>query len=253
MAQPTSRTELKDYCLRRLGFPVIDINIDDDQLEDRIDDALQQFREYHFDGTEEIYLAQKVTASMIKNKYVQVPDSIVGVSRLLPVSAGSISSTNSQGFNIFDINYQIRLNDFYNLTSSSYTYYVIAREHLSMLDMIVTGEIPIQFNKKTARINVFMDWEGRVSTNDYIVFHATRIVDPDDYEKIFSDSWVKKYTTALFKKQWGSNLTKYANYTLPGGLVVNGEKIYNDAVEEVEKLEEHLRDTYEAPPAMQVG
>lgn len=253
MAQPNSRQELMDYCLRKLGFPVIDINIDTDQLEDRIDDALQQFREYHYDGTEEIYLAQKVTASMIKNKYITVPDSIIGVNRLLPVSSGSISSSNSQGFNIFDINYQIRLNDFYNLTSSSYTYYVIARQHLSMLDMIVTGEIPFAFNKKTSKINVFMDWDGRVSVEDYIVFNAIRIVDQDNYEKVFNDSWVKKYTTALFKKQWGSNLTKYTNYTLPGGLVVNGEKIYNDAVEEAEKLEEHLRDTYELPPTMQVG
>jgi hypothetical protein len=253
MATPTTRTELKDYCLRKLGFPVIDINIDDDQMEDRIDDALSKFKEFHYDGTEQIYLAHKVTNSNIKNKYIDVPDSIIGVTRLLPVSSGSISSSSSQGFNIFDINYQIRLNDFYNLTSSSYSYYVIARQHLAMLDLIVTGEIPFSFNKITSRINVFMDWEGRVSEKDYIVFEAHRIVDQDCYERVFSDSWLKKYTTALFKRQWGANLTKYTNYTLPGGLVVNGEKIYGDAVAEIEQLEEELRDTYEAPPMMLVG
>jgi hypothetical protein len=253
MAVPTSRTELKEYCLRSLGFPVIDINVDDDQVEDRIDDALQKYREYHFDGTEQIYLAHKVTKGSIKNKYLEVPDSIIGVTRLLPVSAGSISSSSTQGFNIFDINYQIRLNDFYNLTSSSYSYYVIARQHLAMLDMIVTGEIPFNFNKKTSRIDVFMDWNGRVSENDYIVFEALRIVDPECYEKIYSDSWIKKYATALIKKQWGTNLTKYANYTLPGGLIINGDKIYADAEAAIESLEEELRDTFELPPAMLVG
>ena len=253
MAQPTSRSELRDYCLRKLGFPVIDINVDDDQLEDRIDDALQKFREYHFDGTTEEYLAVKVNQNIIKKRQIQVSDNIIGVTRMLPVSGASISSSSSQGFNIFDINYQIRLNDFYNLLSSSYTYYVIARQHLSMLDMIVTGEIPISFNKKTNTIGLFMDLNARVNENDYLVFQATRVTDPDSYEKVFNDLWLKKYTTALFKMQWGSNLTKYANYTLPGGLVVNGEKIYNDAAEEVEKLEIELRDTFEMPTPMMVG
>jgi hypothetical protein len=253
MASPASREQLKDYCLRKIGFPVIDINVDLDQLEDRIDDALQKFREYHYDGTEEIYLAQQVTSSMINNKYIDLPDSIIGITRMLPLIPGSISSTGSQGFNIFDINYQIRLNDFYSLTSSSYTYYVIARQHLEMLNMIVTGEIPFSYNKKTNRLYVYMNWDGRVSENEYIVFQAVRIVDPETYDNVFNDIWVKEYTTALFKMQWGSNLTKYANYTLPGGLVVNGEKIYNDAIAEIEKLELKLRDTYEAPPQMFVG
>lgn len=253
MAVPTSRAELKDYALRKLGFPVIDINVDDDQLEDRIDDALGLFKEFHYDGTEEIYLAHQVTANNISDGYVDVSDNIIGVRRVMPVVAGSISSSSAGGFNIFDINYQIRLNDFYNLTASSYTYYVIARMHLEMLNMIVTGEFPFTYNKKVNRITVFMDWNARVSEGDYVVFEATRIVDPQTYNKVYSDTWLKKYVTALFKKQWGSNLTKYANYTLPGGLVVNGEKIYNDAVAEVEELETLLRDTYELPVGMLVG
>ena len=253
MASPATRTQLKDYCLRKLGFPVIDINVDDDQLEDRIDDALQKFRDYHYDGTEEIYLAHQVTAGDVSNTYITVADSIVGVSSILPINSGTIASNSSAGFNIFDINYQIRLNDFYNLLSSSYTYYVIAREHLAMLDMIVTGELPFTYNKKVNQIDIQMDWTGRIAVGDFLVFQATRIVDPTTYSKVYNDSWLKSYTTALFKMQWGNNLSKYNNYTLPGGLVVNGEKIYTDAIAEVELLHTKLREEYELPPQMLVG
>jgi len=200
MASPASREQLKDYALRKLGFPVIDINVDDDQLDDRIDDALQKFRDFHYDGTEEIYLAHQVTAGDISNTYI-----------------------------------------------------IIAREHLAMLDMIVTGEIPFTFNKKTNKVNLYMDWTGRLAVGDYIVFQATRIVEPTTYTKVFNDSWIKSYTTALFKLQWGNNINKYTNYTLPGGLVVNGEKIYNDAVAELALLDAQLREEYELPPQMLVG
>jgi len=253
MATPSSREEFKDYCLRKLGFPVIDINVDDDQVDDRIDDALIKFRDYHYDGTEEIYLGVQVTAGDQANGYVTVANSIVGIDRVLPITGSSISSQGTNGFNIFDINYQIRLNDFYNLLSSSYTYYVIAREHLAMLDMIVTGEIPFTYNKKTNRVYLQMDWNGRLNAGDYIVFQARKIDSVVEYTKIWNDSWLKAYATALIKLQWGNNINKYSNYTLPGGLVVNGEKIYNDAVLEIEKLAAELRETYEAPPQMQVG
>ena len=253
MATPTTRIELKDYCLRKLGFPVIDINVDDDQLEDRIDDALQLFREFHFDGTEMAWLAQKVTQSQINNKKIQLSDNIIGISKVLPLSSVHASSTSSAGFNIFDINYQLRLNDFYNLTSSSYTYYVIAREHLAMLDLIVTGNVPYTYNKITNELFIAMNWEGKVDAGDYIVMEAIRIVDPDEYAGVFNNTWVQEYTTQLFKKQWGSNLTKYDNYVLPGGLVINGAKIYADADAEIARLEEKLRDTYEEPTQFLVG
>lgn len=253
MSIPTTREQFKDFCLRKLGFPVIDINVDDDQVEDRISDALIKYRDHHYDGVDEQYLAIQVTENDIANTYVTMPVDVIGVTRVLPITGSSISSQGTNGFNIFDINYQIRLNDFYNLLSSSYTYYVIAREHLAMLDLIVTGEVPFTYNKKIDRLYIQMDWRGRLNANDYIVAQVQRIVQPTTYEKVWNDSWLKEYATALIKKQWGSNITKYSNYTLPGGLVVNGEKIYNDAVEEVEKLEEKLRDTYEPPPAMQVG
>jgi len=253
MATPASRSDLKDYCLRKLGFPVIDINVDEDQLEDRIDDALIKYRDYHYDGTENIYLAVPVAGTVYANNYFDLPNTTIGVTRVLPITGQSISSTAAGGFNIFDINYQIRLNDFYNLTSSSYTYYYVARAHLEMLNMIVVGEIPFTYNKRINRINFYANLSAKTTPDDFIVLDIIRIVDPNTYASIFNDQWLKEYTTALFKMQWGSNLTKYANYTLPGGLVVNGEKIYNDAVQEVAALEQKLRDTFEAPTAMFVG
>lgn len=252
MAHPSSRTELKDYCLRKLGFPVIDINVDEDQLEDRIDDALYMYRTYHYDGTERCYLAHQVTAGDISNTYITLADSIVGISQVFPFTGSIQSSTSSTGFNMFDINYQLRLNDFYNLTASSYTYYVIAREHLAMLDMIVTGLPPFTFNKQVHQLKVFMDWD-KYKDNAYIAFECHRIVDPQVHAGVYGDIWVRDYTAALFKQQWGTNLKKYGNYTLPGGLVINAQQIYDEATTEVAMLEEKLRDTYEEPTAFIVG
>lgn len=252
MAGPASRSELKDYCLRKLGFPVIDINVDDDQLEDRIDDALYMYKNHHYDGTERCYLAHQVTAGDISNNYITLADSIIGISQVFPFTGAVQSSTSSSGFNMFDINYQLRLNDFYNLTASSYTYYVIAREHLAMLDMIVTGLPPFTFNKQMHRLNIQMDW-NKFSDNAYLAFECHRVVNPEVYSGIYSDTWIRDYTSALFKQQWGTNLKKYGNYTLPGGLVINAQTIYDEATQEVLMLEEKLRDTYEEPAAFIVG
>lgn len=248
MARPKSREELKDYCLRKLGFPVIDINTDDDQLDDRIDDALQMFENYHYDGTEHLYLALKITQADILNKYVTLCDNIISVSKVFPYTGAVKASTSSAGFNMFDINYQLRLNDFYNLTSSSYTYYVIAREHLAMLDMIVTGETPYTFNKKTHKLHIIQDWDGKLNPGDYICLQCQRIVDKDTYDSIWDDIWLKEYTTQLFKRQWGENMKKYGNYVLPGGLVINAQTIYDEAAVELGRLEEKLREVYEEPP-----
>ncbi len=211
------------------------------------------FQNYHFDGTERVYLAHRVTNADILNKYVRLCDNIIGVSRVFPMTGDTVSSTSTSGFNIFDINYQLRLNDFYNLTSSSYTYYVIAREHLSMLDMIITGETPYSYNKKTNRLYLWQDWDGKLNANDYIMFEAHRVVDEETFERVFNDAWVKEYTTQLFKRQWGSNLKKYGNYTLPGGLTVNGQQIFDEAVAAIKELEGKLRDVYEEPAGMMVG
>lgn len=252
MAQPSTRTQLKDYCLRKLGFPVVDINVDDDQLEDRIDDALQHYSNYHYDGTERVFLSQKLTNADIMNGYLKLCDQITGISRVFAFTGTTVGSTSSTGFNMFDINYQLRLNDFYNLTSSSYTYYVIAREHLAMLDMIVTGEMPFTYNRKVNKLTVITDW-GKFNAGNYMAFEAHRVVDEETYSKTYNDLWLKEYTTALFKQQWGTNLKKYGNYVLPGGLIINGQQIYDEASVEVEKLEAKLRDTYEEPTPFLVG
>jgi hypothetical protein len=254
MAVPTTRTEFKDYCLRRLGFPVIDINVDEDQVEDRIDDALTKFADYHYDGVTDEYLAIPVTSGDIANSYVTLPSSIIGVRQVLPINGTYNSSSGSAvDFNIFDLNYQLRLNELYDFTSSSYTYYYIARSHIRMLEMLLTGEAPLRFNKKQQKLYVDMSWEARLSPGGFLVVQCQKVLDPTEYPKIWSDNWLKGYATQLIKKQWGANLTKYDNYVLPGGMVINGKGIYAEAVEEIAKLEEELRDTYELPPMFDVG
>lgn len=254
MAQPASKTELKDYCLRELGFPVIDINVDDDQVDDRIDDALQKFAEYHYDGTENQYLKYQLTPTDYTNKYLTLPDSVIGVKRVFPISSDTVNSGSGTNFNIFDLNYQLRLNELYEFTSSSYTYYWIARSHIRMLEMILVGENPVRFNKKTNRLYVDMNWQAEeVPVGRFMIIECAMVIDPAEFGKVYNDSWLKKYTTQLIKKQWGSNLTKYGNYTLPGGIVLNGETIYNDASAEILRLEELLRDTFEEPPEFLVG
>lgn len=253
MSKPTNRIQLKDYCLRRLGFPVIDINVDEDQLDDRIDDALDLYEQFHFDGTEKVYLAQQITAADISNRYLQLSDNIIGVTKVFPYTGTTVGGNNATGFNMFDINYQLRLNDFYNLTASSYTYYVIAREHLEMLNMIITGATPFTYNKTTNKLNIIQDWSTKLAPGSYIAFECYRIVDKESYETAFNDPWLKEFTTQLFKRQWGENLKKYGNYVLPGGLTVNGQQIYDEAVAEIARLEDKLRDVYEEPSQFLVG
>ncbi len=255
MAIPSSRQNLIDYCLRKLGFPVIDINVDEDQVSDRIDDALQIYAEYHFDGTEKDYLAVQITDDMItSNNYVTLPDAVIGVSRVFPISSSSVASSGGSSFNMFDLNYQLRLNELYEFTSSSYQYYWIARSHIRMLEMILTGENPIRFNKKMNRLYIDMHWKApEVPVNNYIVIECQKVLDPDEYTDVYNDSWLKRYATALIKEQWGSNLTKYSNYTLPGGMIINGDAIYQQSIMEKEQLLIELRDSLEEPPEFLVG
>lgn len=253
MAKPASRTEFKDYCLRRLGFPVIDINVDEDQVEDRIDDALTAYAEYHYDGTTKEYLAVNVGTGDISNTFITLPSSIVGVKQVFPTSGTVSGGGSSVDFNIFDVNYQLRLNELYDFTSSSYTYYYIARTHIRMLEMMLTGDSPIRFNKKEGRLHIDMNWESKTSANSYLLVECYSVLDPEIYTKVWNDSWLKEYATQLIKKQWGTNLSKYGNYVLPGGMVINGAQIYLEANMEIEKLEEKLRDTYEEPPMFDVG
>lgn len=254
MANPNSRSTLKDYCLRRLGFPVIDINVDEDQVEDRIDDALKKFQDYHYDGTHKDYYAYAMTANDLTNKYIPLPTDVLGVTSVFPITADVVNNGSSVNFNIFDLNYQLRLNELYDFTSSSYTYYWIARSHIRMLEMIINGENPIRFNRKMDRLYIDMNWSApEVPEGRYVLVECWRALDPTTYPKVYNDTWLKGYTTALIKRQWGENMKKYGNYVLPGGMVINAQTIYDEAVAEILRLEESLRDTHEEPPMFLVG
>lgn len=248
MSNPATREQLKDYCLRQLGFPVIDINVDDDQVEDRIDEALQYFQDFHFDAAERTYLQHQVTATDISNKYIEMSEGIIGVTRIFP-----LSSSNRNSLNMFDLVYQMRLNDIWTFSSTSYVNYVITQQHLRTLDMLLAGEVPVRFTKHVNRLNIDWNWASDVVEGEYIIIEAFVIIDPESYSDVYNDRMLKKYATALIKRQWGTNLKKYQGMQLPGGIMMNGQQIYDEAVIEIKEVEDYIRDTYEAPPMFIMG
>jgi hypothetical protein len=247
MATVTTREQLKDYCLRRLGAPVIEINIDDDQIEDRIDDAFQFYRDYHYDAVEMVYLKYQITAQDIANLYVPIPDTVVGVSRILPFS------NRSDGMNIFSIRYQILINDLYSLMSTNLIYYYQVKQELELINQVLVGTKPVRFNRHMNRLYIDMDWTGDVNVGDYIIVECYRILDPDTYRDVYNDRFLKQYTTALFKRQWGENLKKFSGVQLPGGVTINADKIYEDALDEINKIEAEMQSRFELPVDMFTG
>ena len=250
MASPTSRQTLKDYALRRLGSPVVQINVDDSQIEDRLDDALQFFAEYHFDGVEKFYFKHQVTDTDITNGYIDmdgVDDSVISVVRLFQFSDSTV--------NMFDVRYQIALHDFYGLRTgiSNIAYYDNVKRHLAMLQQILDPEKAIRFSRVTNRLHVDMDWSEEVNAGDFLVIEAYAVLNPDTYPEIYNDRLLKQYFTAQVKRQWGSNLSKFENITLPGGVQFNGSQIYDQAQQEIEKIEEEVQLKYELPPNFMVG
>lgn len=253
MAKPASRTELKDYALRKLGFPVIEINVDDDQLDDRIDDALGMYQQFHYDAVEKTYLKHQITAGDMANTYISIPNSVIGVTRIFPLATDSVNSTASGNFNMFDLTYQLRLNELYDFTSADYVYYALAKQHIRTLDLLFLGEQPIRFTRTDNKLYIDMNWSNKLKEGNFIIIDCFKVLDPEELTEIWSDTWLKKYTTALFKKQWGDNLKKFSGVQLPGGITLNGQQIWNEAVEEIEHLEQLLRDTYEEPPQFEIG
>jgi len=268
MAEPATRETLKQYCLRALGQPVIEINVDDDQLEDRIDEAVQYFQQYHYDGIRRTYLKYQytqadktritsdVSESVTKNSvtstwkegqgYIVVPDSVISVINIFPFS-------NKGNLNLFDVRYQMRLNDLYDFSSTSIINYDTVLRHLDFLDHILVGEKPIRFNQHDNRLYIDMDWTNDLQVGEYIVIEAYRKLDPATYTDVFNDIYLKRYTTALFKKQWGANLSKFGGVQMIGGVTLNGQQIYMEAMQDVEKLETEIRSTFELNPAMMIG
>lgn len=319
----SSRQGLIDYCLRRLGFPVIEINVDEDQVSDRIDDALQYFQEYHFDGVERVYLTHQVgTADMkfsglsapsfeideiltgetsgatcklfslsgtnakisnvkgtfvagetvtgsvsgfsralantsfytpgdIQNGYIPIPDAVIGVIRVLPVNGPSSGMNNRN--NMFDIIYQFRLNDMYNLLSADMIYYTQVQQHLSMLDMLLVGDRSIRYNRKMDRMYIDVNWEEVFDPGDYVIIECYRILDPTTYTQVYDDMFLKRYATALIKRQWGENMKKFGGIQLPGGVILNGKEIYDEAVEEIATIENEMQLKSELPVDFMVG
>ena len=251
MANPTSRATLIDYCKRKLGDPVIEINVDEDQLEDRVDEALQYYQEYHSDATLRTYLKHQVTSTDISNEYISLSSNIIFVSKLFPIS----SSFNSS-FNFFDIKYQMMLNDIADLQNfaGDLAYYEQMQQYLSLLDVKLNGHPQVQFQRKQNRLYIFGDFaDNDIKEGEFIVAEVYEIVDPSTHTSVFNDMWMKEYTTALIKQQWGSNLLKFEGMQLPGGVVLNGRQIFDDATTDIDKLRETIRMEHEMPPDFFVG
>ena len=241
MALITTREQLKDYCLRRLGAPVIEINLDDDQVEDRLDDAFQFYREYHYDAVEMVYLKHEITSTDIANQYIPVPDSVVGVSRMLPFT------NRSDGTNIFSIRYQLLVNDLYSLMSTNLIYYAQVKTELELINQLLTGIKPVRFNRHMNRLYMDMDWTGDVDVGTFIIVECYRILDPETYRDVYNDMFLKRYATALLKRQWGENLKKFSGMQLPGGVTINADQIYQDALTEITQIESEMQSRFELP------
>ena len=281
MAQPASRSQLKDYCLRQLGAPVLEINVADEQVDDIIDDALQYFHERHFDGVLRTYLKYQVTQDDIdrgkgpgengvlgittttatstidgasmqfdweeNSNYLQVPPAVIGVEKVFHFD-GSQSMSNG----MFSIKYQLFLNDIYFWGAMEMLTYNMTRTYLSDLEFALTTQKQFRFNQRMDRLYLDVSW-SELTAGDYIVIDCFRTVDPNDYARVWNDSFLKKYTAALLKKQWGQNLIKFNGVKLPGGVELNGRDIYEDGVKELEVIREMMSNTYELPPLDMIG
>ncbi len=279
MAKPSSRQELIEYCLRRLGAPVLEINIDDDQIDDCVDDALQFFHERHFDGVERMYLKYKITQEDIDRgrarntsgpgivtttgtstidgvptnfnfyetaNYIQVPDSVIGIEKVFKFDTSSISG------GMFSIKYQLFLNDLYYFNSVELLQYAMVKSYLEDIDFLLTTDKQIRFNKRQNRMYLDIEW-GAQKADSFLVIDCYRILDPNDFTKVYNDSFLKRYLTALMKKQWGQNLIKFRGVKLPGGIELNGREIYDDAEKELEALRSRMAMDYELPPYDFIG
>ena len=271
MAIPTSRSTFKDYCLRNLGFGVIDINVSDAQVDDRIDEALQYFAQYHYDGVEKMYLKYQITQDDIDRaasndtttatdtvdsnitatfkegkNFIPMPSSVVSVIQIFPFDD---QTTN----NMFDIRYQLRLNDLYDFSSTSIIHYQMTMQQLDFLSHILVGEKPIRFNQHQNRLYLDMDFANDIDVGEFLIIECYRKIDPATYTDIFDDIYLKRYATALIKRQWGANLSKFQGVQLLGGVEMNGEAIYSQAQDEINKLEEEIQLAFETPIDYMVG
>lgn len=279
MAKPSSRQELIDYCLRRLGAPVLEINVAEEQIDDLVDDALQYFYERHFDGVERMYLKYKISQEDIDrgkasgtsgvgivtttassnidgqskafnyyetSNYIQVPDSVIGIEKIFKFDTSSISG------GMFSIKYQLFLNDLYYFNSVELLQYAMTKSYLEDIDFLLTTDKQIRFNKRQDRLYLDIDWSSQ-SADNFIVIDCYRILDPNDFTQVYNDSFLKMYLTALIKRQWGQNLIKFNGVKLPGGIEMNGRQLYDDAERELQAIKQKMASEYELPPYDFIG
>ena len=282
MAKPGTRAEFKEYCLRQLGAPVLEINIATEQCEDIIDDAIQFFHERHFDGVAHVYLNYKVTQDDIdrgkgvgedgvsgitttsasttingqsiqfdyeeNSNYLEIPPEIIGVTKLWRFDGTNIATNN-----MFSLKYQLWLNDIaFNWGTTELLSYAMTRTYLSDIDFLLNTEKQIRFNQRMDRLYIDIDWEG-MTVGDFFVIDCWRALDPADYARVWNDSFLKPYTVALMKRQWGQNLLKFQGVKLPGGVELNGRQIYDDAEKDLERIRDRMSETYELPPLDMIG
>ena len=250
MANPATRQQLIDYCLRNLGEPVIEINVDYDQLEDRVDEALQYFQDYHSDATLRTYLKHQITADDVTNKCIPLSDNIKYVTHLFPISDNITSK------NFFDIKYQLSLNDFWDLQTyiGDLAYYEQMQQYLSLIDTKLTGTPQVRFSRIQNRLYIDGDIQDQdIKEGDYVVAEVYEIIDGGSFTAVWNDRWLKEYTTALIKRQWGQNLIKFEGMQLPGGVTLNGRQIYEDAMQDIERLREAIRLEHEFPADFYMG
>ncbi len=280
MAQPASRTDLINYCKRQLGAPVLEINIADEQVDDLVDDALQYFHERHFDGVIQTFLKYKITQDDIdrgrgkgsnnpvgivtttatstvgisstfsfeeNSNFLQIPPAVLGINKIFRFD-GSNTVTN----NMFSVKYQLFLNDVYTFSSTEILSYAMTKRYLEDLDFALGTEKHIRFNKRQDRLYLDFDW-GAATKDDYLIIDCYRLIDPNDFTRVYNDSFLKKYLTALMKRQWGQNLIKFQGVKLPGGIELNGRQIYDDAEKDLEIIREQMSNTYELPPLDMIG
>ena len=281
MAKPTSKQELKDYCLRQLGAPVLEINVADEQVDDLLDDAILLFNERHFDGVERMYMKHQLTqddidrgiatgtsgvgivtttgvstnvsgiTSITSNFYetsnfLPVPDSVIGIEKVFKFDTSTISGS------MFSIKYQLFLNDLYQFNSIDLLQYSMVKTYLEDIDFLLTTDKQIRFNQSQDRLYLDIDWKTE-SVGDWIIIDCYRALDPTTFGGVWNDSFLKKYLTALIKRQWGQNLTKFRGVKLPGGIELNGREIYDDGQREIDYLREKMSMDYEAPPLDMIG
>ena len=271
MAIPSTKATLKSYCLRALGHGVIDINVSDDQVDDRLDEALQYFAEYHYDGVERMLLKHQITSADITRgtsdasttatdvvdssvtatwtegkEYIPIPEAVLSIVKVFPFSDTTTS-------NMFDLRYQLRLNDLYDFSSTSIMHYQMTLQHLDFLEHILVGEIPIRFSQHQQRLYLDMDWNNDVTAYEYIVIECYRKLDPTTYTDVYNDMYLKRYATSLIKKQWGANLSKFNGVAMRGGGTMMGEQLYTQAIEEIRRIEEQIQLAFELPPMHMIG